>query len=69
MNKSTLAAMKGVHNPEKLAEQIRACVTGNYDARGYLNGAIQVLERNPPNNIIVPLLRRARDEFGRRKPQ
>lgn len=63
MNDSTIAVMKGVHNPEALIEQIRAHVAGNGNAGGYLRGSIQYLERKPPNPFVVPLLRKVLHEF------
>jgi len=62
MNTSKIAVMKGVYNPEALAEQICAHVAGTGNAGSYLRGSLQFLERFPPNPFIVPLLRKALHE-------
>ena len=57
--KTKINPMKGVVKPEELRKQIQACVAGDSNARSYLRGAIQYLERKPPNPYIVPVLRKA----------
>lgn len=55
--------MKGVVKPEILATHIRQCVGGDTNSRSYLRGAIQYLERKPPNPFVVPLLKKALEQY------
>ncbi len=48
----------GVHNTDLLIDAIRR------KDRSYIKGALQWLEKNPPNPLIVSFLKRVRLHFG-----
>ena len=50
---------KGVVNPNTLKDMIRKAVGGDAKARSYCRGALQYLERKPPNPFIVKVLKKA----------
>lgn len=51
--------LKGVLNPESLVLELKRLAAGAHDAKSYIRGSLQVLERKPPNPYIVPLLKKA----------
>lgn len=58
-SKSRVDPFKGVVNPDALRDQIRKMVAGNASAKSYCRGALNYLERKPPNPFIVEVLRKA----------
>lgn len=64
MNELRIDPMKGVVNPELLIEQLRKLKAGDSSAKSYIRGSLQVLDRNPPNKLIVPMLRKAMEKYG-----
>lgn len=66
MKKPRVDPMTGVVKPEILTVHIKECCGGMAKSRSYLRGAIQVLERKPPNLFIVPLLKKALEKFRER---
>lgn len=58
-SKSRVDPFKGVVNPEILREQMKKMVEGDSKARSYCRGALNYLERKPPNPLIVDVLKRA----------
>lgn len=61
--KTTIDPMKGVVNPESLVAQLNKLKAGDSNAKSYVRGSLQVLERKPPNPLIVPILRRAMEKY------
>ena len=57
--KGRVDPFKGVVNPGILKENIRKMMDGDDRARSYCRGALQFLERKPPNPHIVKVLKRA----------
>lgn len=58
-NKATkLQIFRGVHNTDLLVDAIRR------KDRSYIRGALQWLEKHPPNPLIVSFLRKVYLEFG-----
>lgn len=53
-----LQIFDGVHNTDLLIDAIRQ------KDRSYIRGALQWLERHPPNPIIVIFLKKAYSHFG-----
>jgi hypothetical protein len=64
MNKQTIDPLKGVHNPDLLVEQLAKLKAGDRNAKNYIRGSIQYLDRFPPNKLIVPILRKALEKFA-----
>lgn len=64
MKGNRIDPLTGVVKPEILAVHIRQCVAGNINSRNYVRGAVQFLERKPPNPFIVPLLKKAMQRFN-----
>lgn len=58
-SKSRVDPFKGVVNPDALRDQMRKMVAGNANAKSYCRGALNYLERKPPNPFIVEVLRKA----------
>lgn len=58
-NDSRVDPFKGVVNPDILKENIRKMCDGDNNARSYCRGALQFLERKPPNPFIVKVLKKA----------
>lgn len=50
---------KGVVNPDTLKDAMRKMVSGDAKSKSYCRGALQYLERKPPNPFIVKVLRKA----------
>ena len=58
-NKSKIDPMKGVVNADILKQELRNMVDGKPNARSYVRGALNYLERKPPNPFIVKVLKKA----------
>lgn len=67
-NGSRVDPLKGVVNPESLVEQLKNLKAGDIYAKSYIRGALQYLERRPPNKHIAPILRKALEKYGRARP-
>ena len=55
--------MQGVYNPESLVEQLRKLKAGDSNARSYIKGSLQWLEKHPPNKHVVPFLKAVLEKF------
>ena len=55
---SKIDPFKGVVKPEILREQIKASARGDRKAWSYCRGALNYLERKPPNPFIVKILKK-----------
>lgn len=56
---SKIDPFAGVRKGDVLKVHIRQMCGGLDRSRSYCRGALQFLERHPPNKYIVPLLRKA----------
>jgi hypothetical protein len=63
MTDSRIDPMKGVVKPELLREQLVKLRDGDANARSYIRGSLQWLEKNPPNKYIAPILKKALERF------
>jgi len=50
--------MAGVAKPDELKGHIRLAVTGDWNSRSYVRGALRYLEQKPPNPFVVPILKK-----------
>jgi hypothetical protein len=60
---SRIDPMRGVVNPESLVDALRKLKAGDSEAKSYIRGSLQVLERRPPNKFVVPMLRKALEKY------
>lgn len=58
-NKSRVDPFKGVVNPDILKTEMKKMVAGDAKSRSYCRGALNYLERKPPNPFIVKVLKKA----------
>ena len=63
-NMPKIDPMKGVVKGDVLSEQLRLLRDRERNARSYVRGALQYLQRKPPNPHIVPLLTYALRKFA-----
>lgn len=61
---SKIDPMEGVVKADVLSESLRSLRNREHNARSYVRGALQYLQRKPPNPYIVPLLRFALEKFA-----
>lgn len=64
MKGKSINPLTGVVKPEILTVHIKQCCDGMDRSRSYVRGAVQYLERKPPNPFIVPLLKKALQRFN-----
>jgi hypothetical protein len=63
LDAGTIDPFAGVVKPDELKVELKRLARGAHDARSYIRGALQWLERKPPNPYIVPLLKRAMERY------
>ena len=64
MKGKSISPLTGVVKPEVLVVHIKQCCDGMDRSKSYLRGALQYLERKPPNPFIVPLLKKALQRYN-----
>ena len=57
-SKSRVDPFKGVVNPHLLKAEIKKATDGDAKARSYCRGALNYLQRKPPNPFIVKILKK-----------
>ena len=54
---------RGIVKPEQIVQALKKLRDSERDAAGYIRGVIRFYEKNPPNELIIPFLRRALEKF------